>query len=558
MSFWRKRSDGEHTDPTANAEHAGAAPDAPRPEATPYGARRGTPGQRPPGVPWPAGLPGRSGVLNEAPVAAYIARQRWAGAKGTALADVRIEALVSLDALPAFADARPAAVAVVSASLGGAPVRYQLPLVSRTTPAAGEVGGDVICYAGQTPRAITDGVADAAYRAALLAAFVGEEETAEATDHAPSSTLRWRAARVRPGGVLAGTDAWLDDPAAVAAAAAAARVGSAEQSNTSILYGERAILKLFRRIEHGRHPDVEIGAFLAARGFAHVPALLGTLGLVDAEGESVAGMLQSLVPGAEDAWAHAVRAAGDAVAGRVDLGAYAPEAARLGAVTRALHDVLASDASVPEFAPEPAQMADVRRWAQGAHAAYDAMRVAAEAAGTALPDAVMDRAAALERVDALAADAADDAGAAVRHHGDYHLGQVLRAADGGLFVVDFEGEPAKPLAERRRKHSPLRDVAGMLRSFAYAAAFAARESGAPSGEHAAVWERSARDAFLGAYFDGGSFAERAAYLPRSRAHADALIGLFETEKLYYELRYELSNRPDWVGIPLQGLERGRG
>ena len=522
---------------------------------TPYGARRGTPGARPPGAPWPAGLPGRSGVLNEAPVAAYIARQRWAGAKGAALAAVRIEALVPLDGLPAFVDARPAAVAVVAASLGGTPVRYHLPLASRVVSAAGAVGGDVICYAGQTPRAILDGAQDAAYRAALLAACASEASIEAADAH--GRALRWHAARVRPGGALAGADAWLDDPRAVAAAGAAARVGSAEQSNTSILYGDRAILKLFRRLERGAHPDVEIGAFLAARGFPHVPALLGTLALGDAEGESVAGMLQALVLGAEDAWAHAVRAAGDALAGRGALAAYAADAGRLGAVTRALHDALAGDPAHADFAPEPARMDDVRRWAQGAHAAYDVMRAAAEAAGTTLPDAVMDRAAALERVDALAADTADDAGAAIRHHGDYHLGQVLRSADNRLFVVDFEGEPAKPLAERRRKHSPLRDVAGMLRSFAYAAAFAAREAGGgDAGEvdaRAGVWEAGARGAFLDAYFGPGA----AAYLPRGRGHADALVALFETEKLYYELRYELSNRPDWVSIPLWGLARQR-
>lgn len=494
-------------------------------------------------------------ALDASRVAIYIVRQRWSGAKGVQLGDVRIEALLPLEGLPAFADARPAAVAVVAATLGGTPVRFQLPLVSRTVDAAGEVDGIPILYAPDASRAACEGAHDTAYRAGLLTAFAtGASIEAGDEDGRP---LRWAAARVRLGGALAGADAWLDDPGAVAAAGAAARVGSAEQSNTSILYGDRAILKLFRRLEHGAHPDVEIGAFLAERGFPHVPALFGTLAVGDSEGESVAGMLQALVPGAEDAWAHAVRAAGDVLAGRGALTAYAADAGQLGAVTRALHDALASDPAHADFAPEPARMDDVRRWAQGAHAAYDAMRAAAEAAGTTLPDAVMDRAAVLERVDALAADAADDAGAAIRHHGDYHLGQVLRSRDSGLFVVDFEGEPAKPLVERRRKHSPLRDVAGMLRSFAYAAAFAAREAGGGDrGEvdaRAGAWEAGARGAFLDAYFGPGT----AAYLPRARGHADALVALFETEKLYYELRYELSNRPDWVSIPLRGLARQR-
>ncbi|HEY0780542.1 MAG TPA: hypothetical protein VGD56_21475, partial [Gemmatirosa sp.] len=359
---------------------------------------------------------------------AYVAQQRWAGAKGATLADVRIEALVPLDAMDAFAAARPAAVAVVRATLGGAPVRYHLPLATRDAPGAGAGdggGANVIVHADQPASAIIDGVQDAAYRAALLAACAAGASTDSADGD--SRTLRWAATRVRPGGALAGADAWLDDAGEVVAAAAAARVGSAEQSNTSILYGGRAILKLFRRLERGAHPDVEIGAFLAARGFPHVPALLGTVTLTDADGESVAGMLQALVPGAEDAWAHTVRAAGDALAGRGALTAYAADAERLGDVTRALHDALASDPEHPDFAPEPARMDDVRRWAQGAHAAYDAMRLAAESAGTRLPDAVMDRAGALEYVDAIAAAAADDAGAAIRHHGDYHLGPVLRA-----------------------------------------------------------------------------------------------------------------------------------
>ena len=499
-------------------------------------------------------LPGPSVGLDEASVAAYVPRQRWAGAKGAVLADVRIEAVVSLDAVAAFAPARPAAVAVVAASLGPTPVRYQLPLAGRVA----SVGDEVIAHAREgTPHATIDGAQDAAYRAALLTACAAESSTGVA--NADGRVPRWSAARVRPGGALTGADAWLDDPAAVDAAAAAARVSSAEQSNTSIIYGDRAILKLFRRLERGAHPDVEIGAFLAARGFPHVPALLGTLTISDPEGASVAGMLQALVPGAEDAWAYATRAAADALAGRGALTEYAAEAGRLGAVTRALHDALASDPTHHDFSPEPARMDDVRRWAQGVHAAYDALVATAsdlsERDGWALSGDLLDRARMLEPADALAANAADDAGAAIRHHGDYHLGQVLRTADGALFVVDFEGEPAKPLAARRRRHSPLRDVAGMLRSFAYAAGFAMRAgSDAVPDERAATWEQAARAAFLEAYFAPGA----AAYLPHARAHADALVGLFEMEKLFYELRYELNNRPDWIDIPVRGLARLQG
>jgi maltose alpha-D-glucosyltransferase/alpha-amylase len=152
-----------------------------------------------------------------------------------------------------------------------------------------------------------------------------------------------------------------------------------------------------------------------------------------------------------------------------------------------------------------------------------------------------------------AASAGDDVGAETRHHGDYHLGQVLRAPDGTFYVIDFEGEPAKPLDERRAHQCPLRDVAGMLRSFAYAAATAAleRPGDAAVAARAAAWERDARAAFLGGYFARGL----GGYLPRARSSADALLTVFELEKAFYELHYELRNRPAWVPIPLDGIAR---
>ncbi|MDF1505877.1 hypothetical protein PYV61_23195, partial [Roseisolibacter sp. H3M3-2] len=156
------------------------------------------------------------------------------------------------------------------------------------------------------------------------------------------------------------------------------------------------------------------------------------------------------------------------------------------------------------------------------------------------------------RLDALVARVGDDAGARIRHHGDYHLGQVLRAGDGALAVIDFEGEPARPLAERRARHSALRDVAGMLRSFGYAAATALREGGGDPAR-ADAWERAARAAFHDAYVAGGT-PSAPGYLPAGAAAADALARLFELEKLFYELNYEVRNRPDWLPIPLRGLQ----
>jgi maltose alpha-D-glucosyltransferase/alpha-amylase len=159
-------------------------------------------------------------------------------------------------------------------------------------------------------------------------------------------------------------------------------------------------------------------------------------------------------------------------------------------------------------------------------------------------------------VDGWITEISDDAGRRIRHHGDYHLGQVLQTRDGDFFVIDFEGEPARPLQERRTKHSALRDVAGMMRSFAYAAATCAERARPELGEadaktRAHRWERELREAFLRGYLPEGR--EHPPFLPRARARLDVLLTLFETEKVLYELAYELNNRPTWVWIPLRGL-----
>ena len=242
---------------------------------------------------------------------------------------------------------------------------------------------------------------------------------------------------------------------------------------------------------------------------------------------------------------------------------------RLGVATRALHDALAAVRD-DDFAPQRATSTDVRRWVDAAGAAFDAaLSAVTPSDGAPEAAAFTDARAALEtlaerraelraRLEAFGASVGDDAGQLIRHHGDYHLGQVLVGTDGRYAIIDFEGEPARPLAERRARHSALRDVAGMLRSFGYAAAAAALEGGAFAAKHgprAAAWERAARQAFLAGYFGGaaGDGSGRADYLPASRAHADALLRVFELEKLFYELRYEVRNRPDWLPIPLRGL-----
>jgi maltose alpha-D-glucosyltransferase/alpha-amylase len=472
----------------------------------------------------PAGEPGRAPggwmpYLDVAGLGPFLAGRRWAGARAGLLRVLDVPTLAPLRADPAAGDP-PAALATVRVALdGGAP--YEL-LVPFTAAAGG---------------AIEDATLDPGFRA-------------------------WLYDAVREGRTL-GDGALVAAPLDGAALPppGASRVSSAEQSNTSLVYPEAGVmLKLFRRVEAGENPDVEVGRFLARRDFPHTPRLLGTLTLRRPGGDAVVGMAQRLVPGAEDAWAHAVRAAAAFLAGDAG-GDYGAEAARLGAVTRALHDALASDPADPDFAPARATAAHVARWTAAAERALGAAVRASE--GSAAPGAAVLHARQAEVRAAVARAAAglgDDAGAAVRHHGDYHLGQVIRGADGALYVIDFEGEPAKPLAERRARHSPLRDVAGMLRSFGYAAAFARRaDAGPAAASRADAWEQGARGAFLAAYFTPAAGAGPGpAYLPASPAGARALLALFELEKLVYEVTYELQNRPDWVDIPLAGLARALG
>jgi maltose alpha-D-glucosyltransferase/alpha-amylase len=230
-----------------------------------------------------------------------------------------------------------------------------------------------------------------------------------------------------------------------------------------------------------------------------------------------------------------------------------------------MHDALASDPGEPVFAPQPATGEDVARWAAATRRSTEnAIALLADRL-TALPEEIAaDAAAIVERrssftdtVAEQAAALAHDAGEKIRHHGDYHLGQVLRAPDGTYMIIDFEGEPARPLAERRERASALRDVAGMLRSFAYAAATLATEQRARGSDaadldaRAARWEQEVRAAFLRGYMR----EPLPGYLPAAREHVDALLSLFETEKVFYELAYELNNRPDWDWIPIQGIGR---
>jgi maltose alpha-D-glucosyltransferase/alpha-amylase len=238
----------------------------------------------------------------------------------------------------------------------------------------------------------------------------------------------------------------------------------------------------------------------------------------------------------------------------------------LGAATRAMHEALASRDDDPAFAPRAASSEDAAEWGRRVRAmVHDTTELLAGArrGGRLRDDTIPIADAVLRRrpevlgdIESLVEALGERPGARIRHHGDYHLGQVLKGSDGRYMIIDFEGEPARLLAERRAPDSPLRDVAGMLRSFAYAAATVAMEAGGvgtnPAVEaRSARWERGVRDAFLAGYFE----RQGARFLPADPAAATHLTTLFEMEKAFYELGYELNNRPDWVWIPLRGIGR---
>ena len=329
--------------------------------------------------------------------------------------------------------------------------------------------------------------------------------------------------------------------------AARARLMSAEQSNSSIVYDERLILKVFRRIQPGHNPEVEITEALAGQGFHCVAAPLATLRVRDFD----LAILQPFLAGAAEGWALALTSLRD-LFGMNDTtsipiinpddpppappdpaqagGDFAGEAARLGEMTGGMHVALAD-----AFGRHPA---DVREWAKSIAKQVDE-----------LEPGDLDRKGAHAILDELA-DL--DAGAAIRVHGDYHLGQVLRT-DAGWFVLDFEGEPARAIDERRRPSSPLKDVAGMLRSLHYASAVARTERDEFALEDlAAAWENRNRQAFLRGYLRATADG---AILPDDPEAVAVILAAFELEKAVYELGYERAHRPDWAHIPTAALRR---
>ena len=312
-----------------------------------------------------------------------------------------------------------------------------------------------------------------------------------------------------------------------------------EQSNSSVVVDEALALKLYRRIEPGVSPELEILRFLTEREFPHVAALEGYASYEGRPLETTLALLQRYVPSRGDGWELAL----DTI--ESDPNWLPAQASRLGEVTALLHNALGSDQADPHFAPdEPSSeslsllSASVDEEIEHVFSTLPQIEQLAPIAGRG--EEVRDRLRLLTHIGSV--------GKIIRTHGDYHLAQALRTNDEDWLILDFEGEPARSVPERRRKRSPLRDVAGMLRSFAYAASASKLQRGVDPPEG---WEENCRTNFL----DGYLTTADPALLPAGEQAIERLLMVFELEKAVYELRYELNNRPDWVGIPVAGILR---
>ncbi|HEX5416593.1 MAG TPA: putative maltokinase, partial [Chloroflexota bacterium] len=374
------------------------------------------------------------------------------------------------------------------------------------------------------------------------------------------------------------------------------RARGAEQSNSSIVFDEAAIMKVFRRVAEGENPDLEVGRLLTERSdFTHTPRLLGSLEYRLGRDNYTVAMLQGYVPNYGDAWEHTLGeldryfeilamyrpeltddlpsrlgllALSDNVPGeqaRDTISGYLESAILLGRRTAELHLALAADSEDPAFAPEPITTMYQRSIYQSMRSQYNrSLELLARKRRDFSPevrelaDAVLSRS---EPVHQRLRSVLEGKVSAtrIRCHGDFHLGQVLYTGS-DFVIIDFEGEPARSLGERRIKRSPLRDVAGMIRSFDYAVSTAlgrraeAREPSeiAELEPWARYWYGWVAATFLRSYQDT---AHGAPFVPAERIVFNTLLSAYLLEKALYELEYELNNRPTWAAVPLKGILR---
>jgi len=464
---------------------------------------------------------------------AFLPGRRWFGGKAR-----RMAAVTLVDAICPIGGRGDTAIALIRVSwLEGDPHRYVLVLRATDTPGDLPVIGRL--SAAASAPAVVEAGADPDTARTIVQLLGGT---------APVRTLS--------GGSLVTGD--VSPAAARALGDAVLRVSplGSEQSNTSLRVGTAYVFKIFRRLDHGENPELEVGRFLTARtSFRALSALGGSLSYIAPDGErSTLGVMQDWTPNLGDGWAYTLGRLREHLASGLPADLLA-DIAGLGETTAEFHAAMATGGD-PAFEPEPIDAADVSRWREELLARVAVCVALVDSHRQSWPAALQDLAGSfMSRASSLAHRARAMTGATVggvmkiRVHGDYHLGQTLKTAD-GFVLIDFEGEPARPIAERRRKTSALRDVAGMLRSFDYAVESAADAAvGAVAGRRATT---ALRTAFLDAYLHA---ADRlgATFLPSDPQVRADWITFFEVDKALYELEYEVNNRPAWVHIPLTGI-----
>jgi trehalose synthase-fused probable maltokinase len=471
----------------------------------------------------------------EAQLPAWLRPRRWFGGQTRQLTGVRIERWLPL---------------------GGAPTDAAVLCVVSATDAAGATTRHPLFLAADADGTVGEALEQPAARQQLLAVLLSGGER--------------RGAGLRLVGETTG-------PVDELAADVLSRLIGAEQSNSSIVYGDRAILKLYRRLESGPNPEVELGRYLSVEaGFAAVPRVYATARLVSDDGLDAALLiLQAFVPNDGDGWAWALAQAGAAYAAAADGASlerwFAGQSdmltsvVDLGRTTARMHAALAA-ATADDLRPRSAGPADLANW--GAEVRQEAQVTTAAIARARHDDDGLRLA--VEAAQVFAPPEMTAPGLQTRVHGDYHLGQVIRtrnaergmrngededlASDNGAWMIlDFEGEPARPLPARRRHQHPLVDLAGMVRSWNYAAR-AALPDRPGAADLADAWEAVVRGRFLAAYWAEADAAP-IPFLPPARADREALLRLFELTKALYEVRYEFDNRPAMVTIPGDAVKR---
>jgi maltokinase len=449
-------------------------------------------------------------LISDETLADFVTGQRWFGSRSRQVAGISV-----IESLPLRAADPELALAIIQVRFHpGTHELYQLPIGRRPEGSGWEEG--VICSAGG--HVVYDAMTDPAFTRELVRLMAAG---ADLTTDAGVAEFR------------------CPDDHSIAVPETVRPLG-AEQSNSSVVLDEQQVLKAFRRLGAGINPELEMLRFLTDHGFGNIATLRGWYAHTGELIDATLGVAQDFVAGSTDGWDLALNALRSE-----DPDAFLVHAGRLGEVTGHLHTVLASDSQDDAFAPE-----DTSTEALGLLTATvdeEIERMFRDLPQD-LPELEPLAGRGQEVRERLGVLTVGSAGRVIRHHGDYHLGQVLLDASGDWVVLDFEGEPARTLAERRAKRSPLRDVAGMLRSFAYAATASRILNGVPAS---GTWERDVRRVFLDGYLETADHT----LLPPGRQNVERLLNVFELEKAVYELRYEIDHRPDWISIPVEGILR---